>query len=81
MADSDTTIESLVLHILTVQGVLTIEELVQHLPSLNWSSIFRAVDALSRRGAVLLRQKGFQYEISSTSAPMVSEPKCATSVA
>ena len=59
MADSDTTIESLVLHILTVQGVLTIEELVQHLPSLNWSSIFRAVDALSRREPSCFGKKDF----------------------
>ena len=81
MADSDNTAESLVLELLTVQGPLTIDELVQRLPSLNWSSIFRAVDALSRRGDVCLRQKGFQYEISSQSGPIVTQPKCATHVA
>ena len=80
MADGDNTIESLVLDLLTVQGPLTIDELVQRLPSLNWSSIFRAVDALSRRGDVFLRQKGFQYEISSLSAPMATQTQCATSV-
>jgi len=81
MADSDTTTESLVLQLLSAAGVLTIDELVQRLPSLNWSSVFRAVDALSRRGDVLLRKKGFQYEVSSLSAPMETEPKCAPSVA
>ena len=81
MADSDNTTESLILELLTVRGSLTIDELVQRLPSLNWSSIFRAVDALSRRGDVLLRQKGFQYEISSPSGPMATQPKCATSLA
>ena len=63
MADGDNATESLVLKLLSAEGVLTIDELVQRLPTLNWSSVFRAVDALSRRQAVVLRKCGYDYEM------------------
>jgi hypothetical protein len=58
--------QSLVLDLLAVESVLTMDELVLRLPSLSWSSVFYAVDTLSRRGAIILRRRGYQYEISSS---------------
>jgi hypothetical protein len=73
--------ESLVLDLLAVESVLTMDELVLRLPSLSWSSVFHAVDTLSRRGAIILRRSGFQYEISSLSAPSATVSGCAICVA
>jgi hypothetical protein len=73
--------ESLVLELLAGDVVLTVVELVLRLPSLSWNSVFDAVDGLSRRGAIVLRRKGFQYEISSLSAPIAAESNRATYIA
>lgn len=40
-----------------------LEELLGRLPQLTWNQVFQAVDALSRRGAILLRRRGFEYEL------------------
>ena len=31
---------------------------------LSWVDVFRAVDALSRRGTIILRRRGFDYEVA-----------------
>ncbi len=55
--------ESLVLDILRRSHSLTIEQMTVQLPELSWSTLFHAIDSLSRRGAIVLRRKGFEYEL------------------
>ncbi|MBM4134478.1 MAG: hypothetical protein FJ245_11995 [Nitrospira sp.] len=55
--------EALVLERLDRAGCLTIEQLAAELPELTWSELFHTIDSLSRSGAVLLRRKGFAYEL------------------
>ena len=43
----------------------TFEELIRFLPELHWSAIFTAVDHLSRRGAIEMHRKGFDYILRS----------------
>jgi len=33
---------------------------------LSWSELFHAVDSLSRRGAIVLKRHGFDYELRAT---------------
>jgi hypothetical protein len=55
--------ESLVLSVLGESDVLTIEQLVEKLPELTWSHLFHIIDDLSRRDAIVLRRRGFEYEV------------------
>ncbi|MEW6542277.1 MAG: hypothetical protein AB1411_01555 [Nitrospirota bacterium] len=55
--------ETLVLEALPSGSVITMEQLSRQLPQLSWNEIFHAVDALSRQGVVLLRKRGFEYEL------------------
>lgn len=55
--------ESLVLEVLRDGRVLTLEEVGTRIPQLHWGQIFHAVDTLSRRGAIVLRRQGFEYEL------------------
>ncbi|MGH9650089.1 MAG: hypothetical protein ACRD3I_06410 [Terriglobales bacterium] len=55
--------ESLVLEILRDGKVLTLEEVSMRIPQLQGGEIFHAVDALSRRGDIVLRRHGFEYEL------------------
>jgi len=57
--------EELVLSVLRSSGSLTIEQATAKLPELSWNDLFHAVDALSRRGAIILRRSGFEYELRS----------------
>ena len=59
--------ESLVLSLLQAEAGTTFsfEELVRQLPELHWSTVFAAVDHLSRRGAIEMRRKGFDYVLRS----------------
>jgi hypothetical protein len=41
---------------------LTFEEINAKLPGLTWNQIFLSVDALSRRGEVILNRRGFEYQ-------------------
>ena len=43
---------------------ITMERIAELIPELSWNELFQAVDALSRRGDVVLRRKGFAYELS-----------------
>lgn len=55
--------EALVRQLLDRAGCLTIEQLAAELPELTWSELFHTIDSLSRSGAILLRRKGFAYEL------------------
>ena len=57
--------ESLVLDVLHSADSLTMEQLIEKLPQSSWNELFHAVDALSRRGAIILRRRGFEYELRS----------------
>jgi hypothetical protein len=56
--------EALVLAILDDADFLTIEQLVQRVPQLTWNQLFHIIDDLSRREAIVLRRRGFDYEIA-----------------
>jgi len=43
---------------------VTIEELVGRLPHLSWNSVFLAVDALSRKGLIILKRGASGYIMS-----------------
>ena len=66
--------ESLILDLVRVRKSLTLEQLITLLPELTWNQVFRTVDELSRRGAIILLRKGFQYELAwvSTKKPTLS---------
>jgi hypothetical protein len=63
MADSQTYHEQLVLTVLREIDSISLEHLVARLPELTWNQVFQAIDALSRRGAILLQRRGFEYEV------------------
>lgn len=64
MPDSGFNPEVLVLNLLGTVKTVTIEQAVELLPELSWIDVFRAVDALSRRGTIILRRRGFNYEVA-----------------
>lgn len=53
--------EALVLRTVCSIGSLTMDQAVKILPELSWSEVFQAVDALSRRGVIVLYRKNFDY--------------------
>jgi hypothetical protein len=59
--------EAMVLNVLQRQRSIRLEEMVQRLPQLSWNQIFQSVDALSRRGEIILMRRGFDYEIERSS--------------
>ena len=56
--------DSLVLATLAEADFLTIEQLVEQLPELTWNQLFQILDDLSRRNAIVLRRRGFEYEVT-----------------
>jgi hypothetical protein len=56
--------EALVLDLLQKAGHVTMEQAASDLPELSWSELFHTVDSLSRRGAILLQRRGFDYELA-----------------
>ncbi len=44
----------------------SLEELVGCLPELSWSELFQAVDHLSRRGAIQMHRRGFDYLLAAS---------------
>ena len=52
-----------VLATLATADFLTIEQLVEQLPELTWNQLFHILDDLSRRGAIVLRRRGFENEV------------------
>ena len=74
MATPESYPESLILGMLRQEKVLTLDEIRAGLPQLQWSQLFHAVDGLSRRGQIILRRKGFEYELRTAgSAPLRRE--------
>ena len=56
--------EALVLQHLQIAHPVILDQLVEDTPELSWNQIFQTVDALSRRGVISLRRRGFEYEVS-----------------
>jgi hypothetical protein len=56
--------QSMVLAALGSGDAVTVDQLMMRLPELTFSELFFALDALSRRGEVFMRRRGFEYEIS-----------------
>ena len=50
--------DDMVLRIVKTRGPQTLEDLVAALPRLGWSSVFLAVDRLSRSGRIMLKPCG-----------------------
>ncbi len=63
MADSQTHHEELLLTVLREIDSISLEHLVARLPELTWNQVFQTIDALSRRGVILLQRRGFEYEV------------------
>jgi hypothetical protein len=57
--------EALVLQHLQTAHPVILDQIVEDTPELSWNQIFQTVDALSRRGVISLRRRGFEYELSS----------------
>ncbi len=60
--------ELLILTALSDTESITIEELAAKLPELSWSQLFQAIDTLSRRNAIVLRRRGFAYDLKAAKA-------------
>jgi predicted DNA-binding transcriptional regulator len=63
MPTQNETNEAMVLNVLQDQRSIRLEEIVRRLPQLSWNQVFQSVDSLSRRGDIILMQRGFDYEI------------------
>lgn len=64
MVDQRSRFETAILDVLQADPEpLTMDEILARLPDLKWSEVFLTVDALSRRGDILIRRKGFDYEL------------------
>lgn len=70
MADTRSTHETVVLETLKTQPMLTMDQMKAMLPQLNWWELLHTVDVLSRRGDLILRRKGFDYELELGTADM-----------
>lgn len=67
--------EQLIMALLQSRQPLQLEQIVVMLPELSWNQVFQTVDALSRRGEILLRRRGFEYELVALPAPS-TQPSC-----
>jgi hypothetical protein len=56
--------ETMVLSELVSVTTMTIDQLMVRLPQFTWPELFCALDAMSRRGDILMRRRGFEYELS-----------------
>jgi predicted transcriptional regulator len=64
MLDQQISREDLVLHLLESSSTpLTLDEVTERL-RLSWNQVFLAVDSLSRRGGIILKRRGYEYEVS-----------------
>ena len=55
--------DSLILKVLrSTAQPLTCEEINARIPELSWNQIFLSIDAMSRRGQVILNRRGFEYQ-------------------
>lgn len=66
--------EAKILAIVHKRESILLEAILSCLPESTWNQVFTSVDALSRRGAICLRRRGFDYELwapSSSAAGLV----------
>ncbi len=56
--------EVLVIQHLEMARPVILDRIVEDIPELSWNQIFQTVDALSRKGVISLRRRGFNYELS-----------------
>jgi hypothetical protein len=56
--------EALVMQHLQAAHPVILDRIVEDMPELTWNQIFETVDALSRKGVISLRRRGFNYELS-----------------
>ena len=66
--------EAMVLDLLRRQRSIKLEEAIALLPHITWNQVFQCVDALSRRGEIILRRRGFDYEIAPGDSERESTP-------
>jgi hypothetical protein len=62
--ESEALVEALVMEHLQTAHTVMLDQMVEEMPALSWNQIFQTVDALSRRGVISLRRRGFNYELS-----------------
>jgi hypothetical protein len=74
MAASPQSSEAMILDLLRARRLLRIDQVVDLVPQLTWNQVFTTVDALSRRGDIVLLRRGFDYEVawSPTRTPPMS---------
>jgi hypothetical protein len=66
MSEHRSRFETIVLEVLQAHSEpLTIDEILARLPDLRWGDIFLTLDTLSRRGEIVARRRGFDYEFRS----------------
>lgn len=56
--------EALVLDALHDREPILLDQIAEGIPELSWNELFQAVDALSRRGELILYRKRFAYYVS-----------------
>lgn len=61
--------EGAIVKLLRSGETLTLEQVHTRLPQLSWNRLFHAIDALSRRGGIILRRRGFGYELQLNRRP------------
>jgi hypothetical protein len=69
--------EVLVIEKLRSEGTLTMEQVARKLPQLSWVELFHAIDRLSRRGDLILRRRGVEYELHDGGRPLMHESETA----
>ena len=58
-------IEVAIVEILHRSGPCSLDKIVTSLPNSSWGKVFDAVDRMSRKGRLLLRQRGYSsYQVS-----------------
>lgn len=65
--------EAMVLAELESGNAVTVDQLMVRLPQLTFGELFLALDALSRRGEVFMRRRGFEYEVSAPKSSSKAE--------
>lgn len=64
MANSGSSPESRILCVFEPGETLTVEQVVERLPEIRWNQVFRAITLLNERGELVVRTRGFRYEMT-----------------
>lgn len=73
MASRHSQQETLLLQALRSEGSLTMEQVAARFPQLSWGELFLAVDRLSRSGELVIRRRGYDYDLHVTAHAAVQE--------